>query len=124
MFALRSNTKTNTNISGSHCTDQVLHYLSRELNDEASKRLLKNLGIEDDPELTLTEKLEDVAWVQLRRELEMLEGGEDLVECIQRNTLITKGKALFFSNSKRNRILEIKVYSDIIGSGNKNVCNF
>ena len=82
--------------TGSQCIDEVLHVISEKLNDKESERLLRNLGIEDDPESTLAEKLETVPWVHLKRELEML-GKRDLVEQIQQNTLITKGKIITVS---------------------------
>ena len=76
--------------------DEVLHFISKRLNEKDASKLLKNLRIEDDPALTLAEKLEDVPWFDLKRELEMVRRGDLLVEQIQQNTLITKGKVVLF----------------------------
>ena len=76
--------------------DEVLHFISKRLNEKDASKLLKNLRIEDDPAMTLAEKLEDVPWFDLKRELEMVRRGDLLVEQIQQNTLITKGKVVLF----------------------------
>ena len=87
--------------------EEVLDHISKELTEEESKKLLRNLGIDDDgtkklkdiswfdPQKEFSEKLEDLPWLNLKKELELL-GRKDIVKYIKNNTLITKGISLIF----------------------------
>ena len=68
-----------------------MEYISKELTEKESEKLLKNLGINDhDPQREFSEKLEDVPWFDLKKELEMM-GRDDIIDHIKKKTLITKG---------------------------------
>ena len=72
--------------------EEFLDHISKELTEKESKKLLRNLGIDDDdPPKGFSEKLEDIPWLNLKKELELL-GRNDIVKYIKDNTLITKGK--------------------------------
>ena len=70
--------------------EEVLEHISKELTEKESKKLLRNLGIDDDPQREFSGKLEDIPWLNLKKELELL-GRKDIVKYIKDNTLISKG---------------------------------
>ena len=78
-------------IIGSCCLEEVLEYISKELTKKESEKLLRNLRIDDDdPRKGFSEKLEDIPWLSLKKELEIL-GKDNIVDHIKKKTLITKG---------------------------------
>ena len=69
----------------------MLEYVSEELTEKESEKLLKNFRIDDDdPQKDLLERLEGIPWLNLRKELEMM-GRNDIIDHIKKKTLITKG---------------------------------
>ena len=71
--------------------DEVLDYISKKLTEKESKKLLRNLGInEDDSQKEFSEKLEDIPWLNLKKELEIMEKDE-IIDHIKKKTLITRG---------------------------------
>ena len=71
--------------------EEVLQHISKELTEKESKKLLRNLRIDDnDPQKAFSGKLEDIPWLNLKKELELL-GRKDIVKYIKDNTLISKG---------------------------------
>ena len=76
---------------GSCCLEEVLNHISKELTEKESKKLLRNLGIDDDdPQKEFSEKLEDVPWLNLKKQLEKM-GKDEIIDHIKKNTLITQG---------------------------------
>ena len=74
--------------------EEVLDHISKELTEKESKTILINLGInDDDPQREFADKLKDIPWFDLKEELE-LEGRNDIVKYVKKNTLITRGKCL------------------------------
>ncbi|XP_066926046.1 uncharacterized protein [Clytia hemisphaerica] len=89
---LRSRIKTiQQKPAGSTCVKEALDHISKNITENESRELLKNLGIDDDgdPLKDLVTKLEDEKWLDIKRELEVI-GRRDVVKQIQENTLITK----------------------------------
>ena len=87
--------------------EEVLNHISTELTEVDLKKLLKNLGLADDiQKKDILDKLEDVPWFDLKRELEIIDKG-DIVTYIQRNTLITKGNDRFHKNGFSFSLLNI-----------------
>ena len=78
--------------------DEVLDHISKELTEKQSKKLLKNLGgDDDDTQKAFLERLENIPWLNLKKELESM-GRNDIVKYIKEKTLITKGNlfCMFF----------------------------
>ena len=83
--------------------EEVLDHVSKELTIKESQKLLRNLGFNDvDPQNAFSEKLEDIPWLSLKKELELL-GRSDIVKYIKEKTLITKGKITFLTANRSKR---------------------
>ena len=79
---------------------EVLDYISNKLTEKESKTILRKLGIkDDDPQREFSEKLEEIPWLDLKKELQFL-GRNDIVKYIKKNTLITRGKSVYFHFSQ------------------------
>ena len=68
--------------------------MSNALKDEEIKTLVKQLGLDDGENIQqndLAHMLKDVSWSDIKQRLEWM-NRFDVVEYIQQNTLITKGK--------------------------------
>ena len=71
--------------------DEVLEYIFKELTEKESEKLLRNLRVDDDdPQKGFSEKLEEIPWLTLKKELEIL-GKDEIIDHIKKKTLITKG---------------------------------
>ena len=88
--------------------EEVLDHISKELMEKESKKLLRNLGFnDDDPQIAILGKLEDIPWLNVKKELELL-GRSDIVKYIKEKTLITKSKIHFFRRNPSKRFKRLK----------------
>ncbi|XP_066915032.1 uncharacterized protein [Clytia hemisphaerica] len=93
--------------SGSCCLDEVLEYISQELTEKESKKLLRQLRITDDnSQRRFSESLEDISWLDLKRELHVMEKYE-LVDHIIKKTLITKGRKAASDGLRRHYVNDL-----------------
>ena len=79
---------------------EVLDHISKELTEKESKILLRNLGIcHDDSQTEFSDKLENIPWLNLKKELEVM-GKDEIIDYIKKETLITKGiESMFLLHS-------------------------
>ncbi|XP_066917682.1 uncharacterized protein [Clytia hemisphaerica] len=71
------------------CLTEVRQYVSSEIGDQKDK-LLQRLGKENNKGLSVEEAIENVSWLDLKKNL-LKVGRHDMVDHIERNTLITEG---------------------------------
>ncbi|XP_066934495.1 uncharacterized protein [Clytia hemisphaerica] len=72
-----------------YCLTVVSQYVSSEIGDQKDK-LLQRLGKENKKSLSVEESIENVSWLDLKKNL-LKVGRHDMVDHIERNTLITEG---------------------------------
>ena len=89
--------------------EEVLGHISQELSEKESKRLLRNLQIDDDLQKEFSEKLEDIPWLDVKMELEMM-GKDKIIDYIQKKTLITKGTAFLIDFMRANIYLHYVMF--------------
>ena len=68
--------------------EEVINHISKAIDEVEKKKLLKQFSFKEDADLN--EKLQHIPWQDIKRALELIDR-YDIVEHIQKNTLITKG---------------------------------
>ena len=88
---------------GNNCLEEVIEMIEEKLDNVQQQKLLQGLQVKimDEENLVFSEKLENIPWNKIKRQLELLKR-KDIVDEIGKKTLITKG------------IIEVKLYYTII----------
>ena len=74
-----------------NCLPKVFDIIESNLDELQQQKLIQGLEINFRGEsIMLPQKLENIPWNKIKRQLELL-GRNDVVNIIQKNTLITKG---------------------------------
>ena len=77
-----------------YCLKEVREYVSSEISGQKDK-LLQRLGKGNNKDLSIEEAMENVPWLDLKKTL-LKVGRNDMVDHIEKNTLITEGNNEFY----------------------------
>ena len=69
----------------------MIDIIEKKLDEVQKRKLLQSLGISlEEEDFMFSQNLQNIPWTKIKLELELLERS-DVVNMVQKNTLITKG---------------------------------
>ena len=69
----------------------MIDIIEKKLDEVQRRKLLQSLGISlEEEDFMFSQNLQNIPWTKIKLELELLERS-DVVNMVQKNTLITKG---------------------------------